>query len=210
MMQPFTRHTGIAVPFLKDDVNTDQIAPVQAMRALKPDYKALLFMRARKRDDGSEDPDFVLNKPQFRAPGILVTGHNFGAGSSREAAVWGMLANNIRVIVARSFADIYRENCLQNGLLPVVLAPSEAQAFEDRVVAVNGAAPFTVDLTAQRISGPGGDDIAFELPAADRMRLIEGLDDIGFTLKHRDEIANWERRMAGEAPWLQAATDSRS
>ena len=132
-MQPFTRHTGIAVPLLKDDINTDQIAPVQAMRQLKPDYKALLFMRARRRDDGSEDPDFVLNQPQFRQPGILVTGHNFGAGSSREAAVWGMLANNIRVIVARSFADIYRENCLQNGLLPIVLAPADADAFEQRV-----------------------------------------------------------------------------
>jgi 3-isopropylmalate dehydratase small subunit len=97
--------------------------------------KALLFMRARRRDDGSEDPSFVLNKPRFRNPGILVTGHNFGAGSSREAAVWGMFANDIRVIVARSFADIYRENCLQNGLLPVMLAAEDAQAFEQRVIA---------------------------------------------------------------------------
>src|SRR5438309_11362028 len=129
-MQPFTSHAGTAVPLLGDDINTDQVAPVQAMRALKPDYKALLFMRSRRRDDGSEDPDFVLNKPQFRQPGILVTGHNFGAGSSREAAVWGMLANDIRVIVARSFADIHRENCLQNGLLPVVLAAAAAQAFQ--------------------------------------------------------------------------------
>ena len=80
-MQPFTRHTGIAVPLIGADINTDQIAPVQAMRQLKPDYRALLFMRARRRDDGSENPDFVLNKPQFRQPGILVTGHNFGAGS---------------------------------------------------------------------------------------------------------------------------------
>ena len=94
-MQPFKTHTGIAVPFLRYDINTDQIAPVAAMRNLKPDYKALLFMRARKRPDGSEDPDFVLNQPQFREPGILVTGQNFGAGSSRESAVWGMLANNI-------------------------------------------------------------------------------------------------------------------
>ncbi len=209
-MQPFTTHTGIAVPLMKDDINTDQIAPVQAMRALKPDYKALLFMRARRRDDGSEDPDFVLNRPQFRAPGILVTGHNFGAGSSREAAVWGMLANGIRVIVAKSFADIYRENCLQNGLLPIVLAPPEAQAFEQRVIAVNGAASFTVDLPAQRIRGPGGADVAFALPAADRMRLIEGLDDIGLTLKHRAEIVDWERRMAGAQPWLQTAQDGRS
>ena len=209
-MQPFTTHTGIAVPLMRDDVNTDQIAPVQSMRSLKPDYKALLFMRARRRDDGSEDPDFVLNRPQFRDPGILVTGHNFGAGSSREAAVWGMLANGIRVIVARSFADIYRENCLQNGLLPVTLAMPDAQAFEARVLAVNGAAPFTVDLTTQRISGPGGPDLAFEIPAADRMRLIEGLDDIGLTLKHTDAIASWERRMATEQPWLQTARDHRA
>ena len=209
-MQLFTSHSGIAVPLLKDDINTDQIAPVQAMRALKPDYKALLFMRARRRDDGGEDPDFVLNQPQFRNPGILVTGHNFGAGSSREAAVWGMLANGIRVIVARSFADIYRENCLQNGLLPVTLAMPDAQAFEARVLAVNGAAPFTVDLTTQRISGPGGPDLAFEIPAADRMRLIEGLDDIGLTLKHTDAIASWERRMATEQPWLQTARDHRA
>jgi 3-isopropylmalate dehydratase small subunit len=209
-MQPFTTHTGIAVPLLKDDINTDQIAPVQSMRNLKPDYKALLFMRARRRDDGSEDPEFVLNRPQFRQPGILVTGHNFGAGSSREAAVWGMLANNIRVIVARSFADIYRENCLQNGLLPIALAAPDAEAFEQRVVAANGSAPFTVDLKTQRISGPGGGDIAFELPPADRMRLLEGLDDIGLTLKHTHEIAQWERQMAAAQPWLQTACDRRS
>jgi len=209
-MQAFTTHTGVAVPLFKDDVNTDQIAPVQAMRALKPDYKALLFMRARRRDDGSEDPDFVLNQPQFRQPGMLVSGHNFGAGSSREAAVWGMLANNIRVIVARSFADIYRENCLQNGLLPIVLAPPDADAFEKQVVAVNGAAPFTVDLETQRISCPDGAVFAFDIPPADRMRLLEGLDDIGFTLKHADEIGAFEKRMVAAQPWLQTAADSRT
>jgi len=208
-MQPLTIHTGIAVPLLADDINTDQIAPVQAMRSLKPDYKALLFMRARRRDDGSEDPSFVLNKPQFRNPAILVTGHNFGAGSSREAAVWGMLANNIRVIVARSFADIYRENCLQNGLLPIVLAPQAAHEFEACVLAVDGAAPFTVDLIAQRITGPAGAEFAFELPAADRTRLVEGLDDIGLTLKYADDITSWEERIALEQPWLQSASDSR-
>ena len=155
-MQPFKSHTGIAVPLLKDDINTDQIAPVQAMRNLKPDYQKLLFMRARTRDDGSEDADFVLNKPQFRNPGILVTGQNFGAGSSRVSAVWGMLANNIRVIVARSFADIYRENCLQNGLLPVVLAPAAADSFEQRVIAVNGAAPFAAITRCSNASAASG------------------------------------------------------
>jgi 3-isopropylmalate/(R)-2-methylmalate dehydratase small subunit len=208
-MQPFRTHTGIAVPLIRDDINTDQIAPVQAMRNLKPDYKQLLFMRARRRDDGSEDPNFVLNKPQFRNPGILVTGQNFGAGSSREAAVWGMLANNIRVIVAKSFADIYRENCLQNGLLPVVLRAADADAFEVRVIAANGAAPFTVDLETQVISGPGGGDITFDIAAADRTRLLEGLDDIGMTLKHTDEIRAWEQRMASAQPWLQTARENR-
>ncbi len=208
-MQPFTMHTGIAAPLLKDDINTDQIAPIMHSRSLKEDYKAMLFHRARHREDGSEDPDFVLNKPQFRAAGILVTGHNFGAGSSRESAVWSMLANDIRVIVAKSFADIYRENCLQNGVLPVVLGPQDADAFIARVVAADGAAPFTVDLVTQRISGPGGSDIAFEIAAADRTRLLEGLDDIGMTLKHIDDIVGWERRAAAAQPWLQTAQDGR-
>jgi 3-isopropylmalate dehydratase small subunit len=203
-MQPFTSHTGIAVPLLKDDVNTDQVAPVQAMREMKPDYKTMLFMRAR-----AEDPNFPLNLPQFANPGILVTGDNFGAGSSREAAVWSMTANNIRVIVAKSFADIYRENCLQNGLLPVVLGPDQADAFIARVVAANGSGPFTVDLQKQTISGPGGSDIKFDIAEADRMRLLEGLDDIGLTLKHTGEIVAFEKRMAASQPWLQQARDSR-
>ena len=206
-MQPFTTLTGVAVPLLQDDINTDQITPIN--RDLNPDWAKLLFANARKLPDGRDDPDFPLNKPQFRTPGILVAGRNFGCGSSREGAVWAMLATGIRCIVARSFADIYRENCLQNGLLPIELAPADSAAFEARVRAADGAAPFTVDLQTQRISGPGGPDLAFEMPPADRMRLIEGLDDIGLTLKHAQDIAAWEKRMAGAHPWLQTATDSR-
>jgi 3-isopropylmalate dehydratase small subunit len=208
-MQPFVSHTAIAAALLRDDVNTDQIAPVLRGRGLDEDYRSMLFHRARRREDGSEDPDFVLNKPQFRTAGILVTGHNFGAGSSRESAVWSMLANGIRIIVARSFADIYRENCLQNGLLPVVLAGEDAEDFTARVVAVDGAEPFTVDLSAQRISGPGGDPIGFDIAAADRTRLLEGLDDIGLTLKHFNDVVRWEERAAAAQPWLQAARDGR-
>jgi 3-isopropylmalate/(R)-2-methylmalate dehydratase small subunit len=206
-MQPFTTLTGVAVPLLRDDINTDQITPIN--RTISPDWAALLFANARKLPDGSEDAEFPLNKPQFRQPAILVTGRNFGCGSSREGAVWAMLATGIRCIVARSFADIYRENCLQNGLLPVELKPADSDAFEARVLAADGAAPFTVDLQSQSISGPGGPDLAFEVPAADRTRLIEGLDDIGLTLKHAQDIAAWEKRMAGAQPWLQSASDSR-
>jgi len=208
-MQKFSTLTGIAAPLLRDDVNTDEIAPIQMSRSLKPDYAQLLFLRTRQRPDGSPDPDFVLNRPQFRSSGILVTGRNFGCGSSREAAVWGMLAVGIRCIVARSFADIYRENCLQNGLLPIELAPEPAELFEGRVVATDGAAPFTVDLEAKRISGPNGFAIDFDIAAADRMRLLEGLDDIGMTLKHANQIATWERRMRDLEPWLQTAVDRR-
>jgi 3-isopropylmalate/(R)-2-methylmalate dehydratase small subunit len=206
-MQPFTALTGVAVPLLQDDINTDQITPIN--RDMNPDWAALLFRNARKLPDGGDDPEFPLNKPQFRQASILVTGRNFGCGSSREGAVWAMLATGIRCIVARSFADIYRENCLQNGLLPVELTPADAEAFEARVLAADGMAPFTVDLQTQRISGPDGPDLAFEMAPADRMRLIEGLDDIGLTLKHAPEIADWEKRMAREYPWLQSARDSR-
>src|ERR1700752_4169260 len=120
-----------------------------------------------------------------------------------------MLANNIRVIVAKSFADIYRENCLQNGLLPVGLPAADSDSFIARVVGGKGAAPFTVDLRMKRISGPGGPDIVFDIPAADRTRLLEGLDDIGLTLKHTDEITAWEARAQTAQPWLQSARDSR-
>ena len=206
-MQPFATVTGIAVPLLRDDIDTDQIAPVH--RSLNPDYAALLFQRARKLPDGRDDPDFPLNRPQFRGASILVTGRNFGCGSSRESAVWAMLAAGIRCIVAKSFADLYRENCLQNGLLPVELAPADVDQLAARVVAADGAAPFTVDLLAQRISGAGGADITFDVAPADRIRLVEGLDDIGLTLKHAQDIADWEKRMRDVQPWLQSAVDAR-
>ena len=208
-MKPFTSVTGVAAPLLRDDINTDEITPIQIARVLKPDYAELLFMRARLRPDGSPDPDFVFNRPQFRRPAILVTGRNFGCGSSRESAVWAMLAVGIRCIVARSFADIYRENCLQNGVLPVELADAEADALAARVVAADGTVPFTADLVTQRLSGAGGPDIGFEIAAADRTRLIEGLDDIGLTLKHAAEIAAFEQRARDARPWQQAAADSR-
>jgi 3-isopropylmalate/(R)-2-methylmalate dehydratase small subunit len=208
-MVPFTTVTGIAAPLIRDDINTDEITPIQIARTLAPDYAELLFMRARQRADGSPDPDFVFNRPQFRRPAILVTGRNFGCGSSRESAVWAMLAVGIRCVIAKSMADIYRENCLQNGVLPVELADPEADALAARVVAADGAAPFTVDLTAQRIGGPGGPDLGFGIPAADRDRLLEGLDDIGLTLKHAAAIAAFEQRARDEQPWQQTAVDSR-
>jgi 3-isopropylmalate/(R)-2-methylmalate dehydratase small subunit len=204
-MQPFIAVSGIAVPLLENDVNTDQIAPVLAQRSLHPDYRDLFFHRARRGADDRLDPSHVLNRPQFAQPSILVAGRNFGCGSSREAAVWTMLAVGIRCIVARQIADLYRENCLQNGLLPIELPEPLAETFEQRVVAADGQAPFTVDLRTRLISGPGGGDITFEISDADRTRLLDGLDDIDMSLRHEAEIAAWEARARTSLPWLQRA-----
>jgi 3-isopropylmalate/(R)-2-methylmalate dehydratase small subunit len=205
-MEPFISLTGTAVPLLADDVNTDQITPVY--RDLHPDYAKLLFARKRLRADGTPDPDFPLNQPQFQGAKILVAGRNFGCGSSRESAVWAFMAVGIRCLVARSFADIYRDNCLKNGVLPVSLPDGDAAAFEALVVETGGKAPFTADLRAQTITAPGGRVFKFDIPPEDRTTLLEGLDDIGLTLKHGDDIAAWETRMKRERPWLQALSRS--
>ena len=202
-MTPFLTTTGVAVPLVLDDINTDQIAPQQMDRSLNPDYRVMLFRRQR------QDASFILNRPQYQSAAILVGGSNFGCGSARETAVWALMAWGIRCVVARGFADIFRENCLQNGVLPLELGERDHAAFAARVVAADGTAPFTVNLVTQRLSGPGGADIAFDIAPSDRTRLIEGLDDIGLTLKHADDIAAWERRTAAATPWLQTARDSR-
>jgi 3-isopropylmalate dehydratase small subunit len=207
-MQPFTSVTGPCVPILEDDLNTDQIAPIQMARELKPDYADLLFKRRRQRPDGSRT-DHILNQIRYVNPALLLSRHNFGCGSSREAAVWCLAAVGIRCIIARSIADIFRENCLQNGVLPIELDDATAAGLEARVLAADGLTPFTADLPTQTISGPGGPAIDFEIGASDRMRLIEGLDDIGVSLKHETEIAAWEQRAAATFPWMQVARDSR-
>lgn len=207
-MKAFTKVTGVAIPFLENDVNTDQIAPVGGGVKLHEDYAQTLFKNRRRRDDGSEDESFVFNRPEFRRGAILVTGHNFGCGSSRESAVWVFQAIGVSCIVARSFADIYRENCLQNGVLPVVLSDEDAELLEASVAAANGAPEFTADLVEKTITGPDGLRIAFEISEAERTRLLEGLDDIGLTLKSRAEIEAWERRIAEEMPWAQRADAS--
>ncbi len=208
-MEPFTTLTGVVAPLLEDDLNTDQILPVIRSKGLKPDYAKLTFYRRRYLEDGSENPDFLLNKPRFRETRMLVGGNNFGCGSSREGAVWSLVAFGIRCIIARSFADIFRENCLKNGVLTVVLPDAAAAAFETLVVDTDGAAPFTADLPNQCIRCPDGSEIGFDIPPAERTALLEGLDDIGLTLKHAEAVAEFEQRIKSEFPWLQVAADSR-
>jgi 3-isopropylmalate/(R)-2-methylmalate dehydratase small subunit len=199
-LQPFEPVTGVAVPYLADDVNTDEITPVH--RSLQPDFAELLFARRKRLPDGSLDPSFPLNSAQFANAAVLVAGRNFGCGSSRESAVWAMLAVGIKVIVARSFADIYRDNCLKNGLLPVVLSAGDQDAFERDVIDADGRSPVVVDLVAQTITSPTGAVLSFELAAAERTALLEGLDDIGLSLREEVSIRTFEARHASDSPWL--------
>jgi 3-isopropylmalate/(R)-2-methylmalate dehydratase small subunit len=192
-MEPFRPVSGPAAPLLMDDVNTDQVAP--ATSAFAPDYAALLFARWRA------DPDFVLSREPFRRARILVTGNNFGCGSSRESAVWTLQAFGIGTVVARSFADSFRENCLKNGLLPVTFEGASADAFERAVVANDGAGAFAVDLQTQTIVAPDGTVYPFTIPPADRDTLLRGLDDIGMTLENIGDIERWETRTRTERPW---------
>ena len=135
-----------------------------------------------------------------------MTGDNFGCGSAREVAVWALAAHGIRCIVAKSFAEVYRESLLKNGMLPVVLDPAKRADFEARVVTVDGAAPFTVDLAACRIECPDGAAFTFAMDAGERTALLEGLDDVAMTLRHRSLIEAWERQTAKDQPWLQQVT----
>jgi 3-isopropylmalate/(R)-2-methylmalate dehydratase small subunit len=201
-LQAFRTVTGVAVAYLPHDVNTDEITPVH--RSLEPDFAELLFARRKRLVDGSLDPSFPLNKAQFANAAVLVAGRNFGCGSSRESAVWAMLAVGIKVIVARSFADIYRDNCLKNGLLPVVLSADDQAEFERDVIDADGASPVVVDLVKQTVTSPTGANFSFEIDAAERTALLEGLDDIGVSLREEASIRAFEVRLATESPWLIA------
>jgi 3-isopropylmalate dehydratase small subunit len=201
-MEKFTVLRGAAAPLLIDNINTDQIAPVQFTRALEPDYQTALFARWRS----DLDKPFVLDMPRFHRTPILVTGANFGCGSAREVAVWALAAHGVRCIVARNFSEVYRESLIKNGMLPVVLAPADRLAFEQQVLAVDGQSPFEINLTARTIACPDGTEITFEIDAGERRALLEGLDDVAMTLKHRLLIEAWESRVATLQPWLQQVT----
>jgi 3-isopropylmalate/(R)-2-methylmalate dehydratase small subunit len=204
-VEPFRILSGVAAPLPLDDVNTDQIIPSAWLKDMKADLAQGLLAYMRQRPDGSRNPDFVLEKPQYRETRILVVGSNFGCGSSREHAVWALRAFGIRCVIARSHAEFFRENCLKNGVLPVTLAEPRMTAFLAAVIQTDGGSMFTVDLESCEIWGPGGYACQFEIAPSEREALLEGLDDIGLTLRHLDTIEAWEARIARERPFLQAS-----
>jgi 3-isopropylmalate/(R)-2-methylmalate dehydratase small subunit len=184
-MRPFTTHTGRALPLDRADVDTDQIVPAEYLKRVeRTGFGPFLFAEWRK------DPSFVLNDRRYEGASILLAGANLGSGSSREHAVWALEDAGFRVVIAPSFADIFRNNCGKTGLLAVELPAASVRGLLDLVVA-EPATEITVDLEAQRVGWPDGEE-RFEIDPYTRYRLIEGLDDIGLTLRREDGIARYE------------------
>lgn len=201
-MEPFKKLDGIAAPLNMINVDTDMIIPKQFLKTIRrTGLGKALFDEMRYKQDGSENPDFVLNKPAYRQAQILVTGENFGCGSSREHAPWALLDFGIRCVIAPSFADIFYNNCFKNGILPIKLPQEIVDKLMDD--AMRGAnARISVDLEAMEIRGPDGGMVKFEVDAFRRQCLLNGWDDIGLTLRDEDKITSYEARHKADAPWL--------
>jgi len=200
-MEKFTELTGVAAPLPMMNVDTDMIIPKQFLKTIKrTGLGANLFHEMRFDAEGVENADFVLNRPAYRGAKLLVTGANFGCGSSREHAPWALLDFGIKCVIAPSFADIFYNNCFKNGILPIALPQSEIDKLMDD--ASRGAnATITVDLAAQEIRGPDGGVIHFDIDPFRKTCLLEGLDDIGLTLTKQDSIAAYEAKLAVARPW---------
>jgi 3-isopropylmalate/(R)-2-methylmalate dehydratase small subunit len=201
-MDKFTTLTGIAAPMPLVNIDTDMIIPKQYLKTIqRTGLGRALFDEMRYHPDGTENPDFVLNRPPYRNAQILVTGDNFGCGSSREHAPWALLDFGIRCVISTSFADIFYNNCFKNGILPVVL-PREAVDYLMEDARRGGNARITVDLAAQTVTASDGRVFAFDVDPFRKHCLLNGLDDIGLTLEKAALIDAYERRMAATRPWV--------
>jgi 3-isopropylmalate/(R)-2-methylmalate dehydratase small subunit len=201
-MEPFKKLDGVAAPLDMINVDTDMIIPKQFLKTIhRTGLGKALFDELRYNEDGSEKPDFVLNKPAYRKAQILVAGENFGCGSSREHAPWALLDFGIRCVIAPSFADIFYNNCFKNGILPIRLP----QEIVDKLLddASRGSnARISINLETKEIRGPDGGMVKFEVDEFRRQCLLNGWDDIGLTLREDDKIATYEKRHKHDAPWV--------
>ena len=207
-MEKFTRLTGVAAPLPMVNVDTDMVIPKNYLKVTeRTGLGKHLFAEMRFNADGSERPDFVLNRPAWRQAQILVAFDNFGCGSSREHAPWALRDFGIRCVIAPSFADIFFNNCFKNGILPLVLPKAVCVELIDD--AERGAnATLTIDLEAQALTRPDGERIAFEVEPSRRSRLLEGLDEIGATVAKAHRIDAFEARVRRSQPWRATTLDA--
>ncbi len=205
-MEKYVKHTSVAALMNRSNVDTDQIIAKQFLKKVeRTGFGVHLFHDWRYLDDAGtqSNPDFELNKPVFAGAKILVTGDNFGCGSSREHAPWAIADYGFSAIISTSFADIFYNNCFKNGILPIVVSTDELKSLMAEIEANEGVA-FTVDLENQSVSTPGGINIEFEIDGFRKRNLLEGLDDIGLTLQHTDKIDVYEKKHQQQFPWLWA------
>jgi len=204
-MEKFKKLDSVAAPLDMINVDTDRIIPKQFLKTIKRSgLGRYLFNDMRYQADGSDNPDFVLNKPAYRGAQILVAGDNFGCGSSREHAPWALADFGIRCVISSSFADIFYNNSFKNGILLIRVSPEELEALMDDAEK-GGNARLTVDLESQTVTRPNGEVIRFDIDPFRKRCLIEGLDDIGLTLQHASQIDSFEARQRGAQPWLYGA-----
>ena len=200
-MDGLTVVAGVAAPLMRANVDTDTVIRIERLTNAKPAETAPWLFEALRFDAaGRPDPDFVLNQPQFRDAPILLAGENFGCGSSREGAVWALKHSGIRCVIAPSFGDIFANNCYQNFLLPVVLPIEQVERLAAECA--GGNARVTVDLVRQVVTSPHGEEMAFAVETIRRDALLEGLDEIGLTLKHDAAIAAFQERDRAARPWV--------
>ncbi len=203
-MQPFTDLHAKAAPLDMANLDTDQIIPKQFLKTVEREGLGKgLFYDLRFDEAGQPRPGFVLNDPRYAGAGVLIAGDNFGCGSSREHAPWALLDYGVRCVIAPSFADIFYNNCFQNGLLPVALPAAQVRALMDE--AKGGNHVFSVDLASQTVTSPSGQQYRFEIDPARKEKLLQGLDAIGETLQHAGDIDVYEARHALAQPWLERA-----
>ena len=203
-MQPFTELTAKAAPLDIANVDTDQIIPKQFLKTTEREGLAKgLFYDMRFDEAGRPREDFVLNQPRYAGAGVLIAGDNFGCGSSREHAPWALLDFGVRCVIASGFADIFYNNCFQNGLLPVVLPREQVKALMEE--AKGGNHVFAIDLATQTVTSPSGATFGFEIDPGRKKKMLEGLDAIGETLMAAPAIDDFESRRALGQPWLERA-----
>ena len=192
-MDPFVQLTGVVAPLDRVNIDTDQIIPAVFLKRIeRSGFEDCLFFSWRFNEDGSPKSDFVLNQPEYRNASVIVAGHNFGCGSSREHAPWALRDYGIRCIIAPSFADIFYNNCFKNGVLPLRMSEEDVRAIMDKASS-NPGVNLTVDLEGQRVWDEDEEiSIPFEIDAARRHNLLNGLDDIGLTLQLEDKITAYE------------------
>ena len=203
-MEPFDMHTGLAAPLARVNIDTDQIIPKQYLTSVGRDgLDTGLFhdWRYHDGDPARPDPGFVLNLPRYRGASVLVAGDNFGCGSSREHAPWALMSYGFRCMISTSFADIFFNNSIKNGLLPAVVEPAVLARLVDEIEAAPGLT-ITADLAASSLRTSAGSGFGFTIPDHARHALAEGLDDIEITLQHADAIAAFEARSRDRFPWL--------